>query len=387
MKNRFDSAPELNEYFIRRELEFCRSKVDALIPRFQDCFPAASTENMVYPSEYENVEWTTSFFPGMLWLLYEHSGDSRYLETLERHLQSFYERIEKPGNIDTHDLGFLYCLSCYPAVLLRKNERAKACFLKAADYLKARYFKEAGIIQAWGDLNDPQNRGRMIIDCLLNLPLLYQASRLTGDKSYRDMALSHAQQSQRYLVREDGSTYHTFYMDVETGVPRFGKTAQGYSDDSCWARGQAWGVYGFTLSYIHTGDRSFLDTACRLLDYYLSHLPEDYVNYWDLCFTDGDEPRDSSAAAIVCCGILELLRHLSPHNPKHKIYKNALMLMMDSLSKNYVSRDLPGVDGILLHGVYSMPHRRGIDECMIWGDYFYMEALFRMLYRSCAYWI
>ena len=270
--------------------------------------------------------------------------------------------------------------------MLQNNRRALACFLKAADYLKARYLPQAGIIQAWGNLGDPENRGRMIIDCLLNLPLLYQAARITGDQAYQDMAYHHARQAQKYLIRPDHSTYHTFYMDVETGAPRFGRTAQGYSDSSCWARGQAWGVYGFALSAHHTGDRSFLDTACRLLDYYLAHLPEDGICYWDLCFTQGDQPRDSSAAAITCCGILELLRQLPLTHPRRGAYGDALGRMMTSLAQGYTTRGLPQAEGLLLHGVYSMPGNRGVDECTIWGDYYYVESLFRLLYGGRTYW-
>ena len=255
MQQQFPLSRVISQEFLQRELDFCREKIGAMLPRFQDCFPAANTEGLVYPAEHENFEWTTSFFAGMLWLLYEHTGDESYLPVLEKHLDSFYHRVEDPGYLDTHDLGFLYSLSCYPAVLLRKDRRAEECFLKAAQALRRRYFPQAGIIQAWGDLDDPKNRGRMIIDCLLNLPLLYQAARLTGDRSYQEMAYSHAKQAQKYLVRPDRTTYHTFYMDVDTGAPRFGRTAQGYSDDSCWARGQAWGVYGFALSCRHTGDR------------------------------------------------------------------------------------------------------------------------------------
>lgn len=387
MEHQLVPAPVLDEAFALEELRFCREKLDALLPRFPDCFPAANSEGLIYPPERENVEWTTSFFSGMLWLLYQHTGDGKYLSTLERHLESFYERVEQPGYVDTHDLGFLYSLSCYPAWLLRKNARARDCFLKAAEYLRARYFEKAGIIQAWGDLNDPENRGRMIIDCLLNLPLLYQAARMTGDGIYYDMAYSHAKQAQKYLVRPDDSTYHTFYMDVETGAPLRGSTAQGYSDDSCWARGQAWGVYGFALSYVHTGDKSFLDTACKVLDYYLARLPKDWVCYWDLCFTEGAQPRDSSAAAIVCCGILELLKHLPLLHPRRRDYECALRHTMNSLARSYTTKDLPEADGLLLHGVYSIPHSRGVDECTIWGDYYYMEALSRMLYGNCPYWI
>lgn len=387
MGHDYTSAPMLDADFIRRELAFCKEKADALLPRFYDRFPEANTTQLRYGAELENIEWTTSFYTGMLWLLYQHTGDEKYLPTLRRHLESFYERVEKPGAVNLHDLGFLYSLSCYPSWLLEGNERARACFLKAADYLADRYHEAAGIIQAWGDPGDPANRGRMIIDCLLNLPLLYQASRLTGDGRYHAMACRHAKQAQKYIVRPDKSTYHTYYMDVETGEPRFGKTAQGFGDDSCWARGQAWGVYGFTLSYVHTGDASFLDTACEVLDYYLERLPEDYVNYWDLCFTEGDEERDSSSTAIVCCGILELLKHLPMVHPSRAVYENALKLMLHSLAQNYTTRSLPGADGLLLHGVYSKPNGRGVDESMIWGDYYYLEALYRMLDGNCLYWI
>lgn len=379
--------PPLDRDFVLSQLDFCREKLDALLPRFPDCFPAPNTEGLAYPAQHENTDWTTSFFAGMLWLLYEHTGDEKYLDTLGRHLESFYERVEQPGNVETHDLGFLYSLSCYPAVLLRKDLRAEGCLLAAAGYLHRRYFPKAGIIQAWGDLNDPNNRGRMIIDCLMNLPLLYQASRIDGDQSYRAAAYAHAKQAQRYLVRPDDTTFHTFYMDVNTGEPRFGRTAQGHSDSSCWARGQAWGVYGFALSFHHTGDRSFLDTSCRLLDYFLARLPEDGICYWDLCFTQGDEPRDSSAAAILCCGILELLRHLPLTHPKRAQYEAAMRRMMASLAQGYTTRDLPQADGLLLHGVYSKPDGKGVDESMIWGDYYYMEALSRLLYGTCTYWL
>ena len=144
----FPLCKAISREFLQKELEFCQEKLGAMLPRFQDCFPAANTEELVYPAEHENFEWTTSFFSGMLWLLYEHTGDPAYLPVLEKHLDSFYHRVEDPGYLDTHDLGFLYSLSCYPAVLLRKDRRAEGCFLKAAHALRRRYFPQAGIIQA-----------------------------------------------------------------------------------------------------------------------------------------------------------------------------------------------------------------------------------------------
>ena len=152
-----------------------------------------------------------------------------------------------------------------------------------------RYFEKAGIIQAWGKLDRPSQRGRMIIDCRMNLPLLYWATEETRKPEYRRAAISHAQQSARYLIREDSSTYHTYYMDVESGEPRFGQTSQGYADHSCWSRGQAWAIYGMPLSYAYTKEETRAHDAERVTNYYLNRSPEDYVCYWDLIFTEGQE--------------------------------------------------------------------------------------------------
>ena len=384
-------AAPVDRDLVLAQLDFCREKVDALLPRFRNSFPAPSSEGLAYPAQEENFDWTTSFYSGMLWLLWEHTGDKKYLDALEPHLASFCQRVEKPGNVDTHDLGFLYSLSCGPAVLLREDGRARDCFLKAADYLLARYIPKAGIIQAWGDLNDPANRGRMIIDCLLNLPLLYQAARLTGERSYWEMAYSHAKQAQKYLVRPDSTTYHTFYMDVDTGAPRFGRTAQGYSDDSCWARGQAWGVYGSILSYRYTGESKALDTFKRALEFYLTRLPDDLVPCWDMLFQpDSGEPRDSSSAAIVACGLLEAARVLPPGEGAE--YERLAREMAGSLAADYaVPVPMKGT-GLILHGTYSKksPYNtcfpEGVDECTSWGDFYYMEALPRLCADWDPYW-
>lgn len=190
----------------------------------------------------------------------------------------------------------------------------------------------------------------------------------------------------KFLVREDSSTYHTFYMDVETGNPKSGKTHQGYSDDSCWARGQAWAIYGFTLSYIYTHDKGFINIAKKISNYFLNRLPGDFVCFWDLVFTEGKEERDSSAAAIACAGIMELVKHLEKSDPYKKIYQNASILILRSLINNYTSKNNPGSNGILLHSVYHKPGQRGVDECCIWGDYFYFESLVRMTKNWELYW-
>jgi unsaturated chondroitin disaccharide hydrolase len=360
-------------------------KIDENLETFTNKFPAPASHNTIYPA-IENTDWTASFWTGMLWLAYEVTGNEKYRGIAAIHLESFKKRIDEKIAVDTHDLGFLYTLSCVAAYKLTNNEKAKHTALKAADRLITRYFGKAGIIQAWGDLNDPAQQGRMIVDCLMNLPLLYWTSQVTGNTRYYDIAYRHARQTAAYIVRENASTFHTFYMDVDTGAPKYGRTQQGYSDDSCWARGQAWGIYGFPLSYRYTRDRRFIELAKKLTNYFLNRLPDDHICYWDLMFTEGAEERDSSAAAIAACGMLELAKYLPLTDEDKPIYENAALRIVAALTERYTTSQDPMSNGILRHAVYSKPDHKGVDECCIWGDYFYVEALVRLSRDWQTYW-
>jgi len=382
---KYIEKPVISNEEIKSALDFILKKIDENMEEFTYKFPAPASKNNIYEA-IDNIDWTSCFWTGMLWLAYEVTGKDKYKKTAEIQLKSFKKRIEEKICIDTHDLGFLYSLTCVAAYKLTGNEEAKQTALKAADELIKRYFEKAGIIQAWGNLEDSNQRGRMIIDCCMNLPLLYWASEVTGDKKYYDIAYSHVKQAEKYIVREDSSTYHTYYMDVETGEPKFGKTAQGYSDDSCWSRGQAWGIYGLPLSYLFTGDAELLDTASKLSNYFINRLPEDEICYWDLIFTEGSQERDSSGAAIAACGLMELSKHLKSGSEYKNIYENAALRMLKSLIKNYTTAKVPESNGILLHAVYAKPDNKGIDECCIWGDYFYFEALVRTIKEWNLYW-
>ncbi|MCS2162640.1 glycoside hydrolase family 88 protein [Scandinavium sp. H11S7] len=360
-------------------------KLDTNIAAFGDCFPGEACENGVWPRT-QNVEWTTSFWTGQLWLAWEMTGEARFREAAERTLPSFAERIEKRIETATHDLGFLYSLSCVSAWRLTGDEDARRTALQAADTLMERFNPTAKIIQAWGDLNDPEQQGRMIIDCNMNLPLLYWASEQTGDPSYADAATAHVEQAARYIVRPDASTYHTYYMDVVTGEPRFGNTHQGYSDTSCWSRGQAWGIYGFMLSYLHTGDTSMVELTRSLAHYFLNRLPEDEVCHWDLALLGTDAVRDSSAAAIAVCGLLELVKALPTLDPHRAHYEEMALRIMKSLTENYLARDDEPCEGLLKHSVYHMASGKGVDQCCSWGDYFYLEAMARLRQIWPLYW-
>src|SRR6185437_9857806 len=230
--------------------------IDANIAEFGERYPGDTTVGGAYrlrPAarglpEGSNIGWTTSFWPGLLWLAFDLTEDEAYLAAATSHVRSFVERVERRIDLDTHDLGFLYTLGCVTAWRRSHDETARRAALTAADHLLTRVLEPAGIIQAWGDLNDPRQRGRTIIDSLMNTPLLFWASQTSGDPRYREAARRHTAQLRDNILRPDGTTFHTFYWDLETGRPLRGETEQGSSDDSCWARGQAWGIYGFTLN-------------------------------------------------------------------------------------------------------------------------------------------
>ncbi|HTJ38776.1 MAG TPA: glycoside hydrolase family 88 protein [Dactylosporangium sp.] len=357
--------------------------IDANVAEFGGRYPGDTTVQNRYrprPSalgDGANVGWTTSFWPGMLWLAHDLTGDEAYLRAAAGHVHSFAERMRRYQDVDTHDLGFLYTLAGVVPWRRTGDERARSAALAAADHLLTRVLEPAGIIQAWGGVGDPGQRGRTIIDSLMNTPLLFWASATTGEPHYATAARRHAEQLRDNILRPDDTTFHTFYWDARTGEPLRGETEQGSADDSCWARGQAWGIYGFTLNHRHTADPTLLDAARRCADRFLSRLPSDGVAYWDLVFADGSgEERDSSAAAIAAGGLTELADALGT-DPAADRYRTAAAQILGSLIDGYSTAREPGSNALLLHGVYDKPKGVGVDEGNLWGDYFYLEALTR----------
>jgi len=359
------------------------------IDRFKEGFKHIfSTDNFYTPAE--NNQWTNGFYTGQLWLAYELSGDELFRHVAEAHVKSFRERIDNGVATDTHDLGFLYSLSCVAAYKLTGDEFARETALLAADHLLRRFHEAGQFIQAWGSLESKENY-RLIIDCLLNLPLLYWASEATGNTIYREKAEAHIHTSVNVLFRPDFSAYHTFYFDPETGEPDRGETHQGYSADSAWARGQAWGVYGLALSYRYTKNPDYLTLFEGVLGYFLSHLEGDLIPYWDFIFEEGsDEERDSSALAIVVCGLLEMARYVDKEVSLR--YQKLASILSKALIDHCGVASCEESDGLLLHGVYGKktPYNdcknHGIDECNLWGDYFYAEALVRQAGEWTPYW-
>lgn len=375
-RGRFSCCDALTKEKVSAELDCIIKKVDENIIKFGNKFPMPASKDGIYPLEENTDDWTQGFWTGMLWLAYEYTGNDKYRKEAEKQILTYIERIEKQLGTDHHDMGFLYSLSCVAAYKLTGNENAKRAALMAADKLASRYHEKGEFIQAWGALDKAESY-RLIIDCLLNIPLLYWAAEETGDKKYSHIAFTHYRTTAKNIVRDDGTTHHTFYFDINTGEPLRGVTAQGYSDTSCWARGQAWGVYGSMLTYKYMHNPDAIEFFKTVTNCFLNKLPEDFVAYWDMIFTDGDEERDSSAAAIAVCGLIEGAKHLKADEDK-PLYMNAAMHILNSLIDSYSAKGSPDTDGLLLHGVYNKHAGIGVDECMIWGDYFYMEALMRV---------
>ena len=381
------SSFELPREKILDALNEAYKKIDALIEQVGYKFPNEFSENNVYKT-VENVSgWGNGFWSGILWHAYQLTGNEKYKEVAIGQIPSYTKRIVEKIGVNHHDMGFLFSLSCVAAYKLTGNEEAKAAALMAADHLITRFRECGGFIQAWGNVNDPKDN-RLIIDCLLNIPLLYWASEVTGDPKYDKLAWTHFNTTIGVCCRPDASTYHTFYFDPETGAPVKGVTHQGAFDESAWARGQSWGIYGPMLTRTYKESDGAMQVFKATASYFLNNLPEDYVPYWDLCFKDGStEPRDTSSGAIACCGMLEALKYMDKNDPLYDIFKNAVNRIMNALIDYGSSKNDPDCNGILLHQTYALPQGIGIDEHNIWGDYFYIEALHRLLEPDWAlYW-
>lgn len=382
------AKPAITEDEVSEAIATIVTQVRRNLPNFTYSAQNHSSVDNFYPA-VSNDQWTAGFWPGSIWLAYEATGNKLFRYAAQIHVQSFLHRIENRIATDHHDMGFLFSPSCVAAWKLVDDEDGRKAALLAADQLLERFQEKGQFIQAWGPIGAPEDY-RFIIDCLLNLPLLYWASRESGDLKYREKALAHAHTTLANSIRPDHSTHHTFYMHPETGTPVRGATKQGYRDDSAWARGQAWGIAGMAACYRYEPNDAYLEAFENLLAYYLKRLPDDLVPYWDLTFVEGDEPRDSSSAAIVACGLLEMAGLI--RSPRAEELRELAAQMLASLWRGYAVRDPAISNGLLLHGTYSKKspfnscRGEGVDECVAWGDYYYFEGLTRLARPWTPYW-
>lgn len=319
-----------------------------------------------------NDNWLASFWPGLLWLAYGASGQDVFRVHAEALLPSFVHRLDAGIHI-THDLGFLYTLVARAQWQLTGDERARQLALRAAEALAARYHPVGGYIQAWGPVGDPDEGGRMIIDTMMNIHLLFWAAAQTGQQCYQRIACDHADRTAEYIVRNDSSTAHTFFFDQATGNPIGPQTHQGYSNDSMWARGQAWAIFGFATAAQWTGSTAHRDLALRLMDRFLAELPGDHVPRWDLRLPpDAPQYPDTSAGAIAAAGMLRLASQLD--EAAGASVRAQVNVLLDALIGGFWETDPTG-QGLLRGGTYHALKQVGVNEYFICGDYFFLEAL------------
>jgi len=327
--------------------------------------------------KYVNIEdWTSGFFPGTIWYMYELTGDEKW-KTLG---VKYTEHLDSAKYLTWHhDVGFIINSSFGNAYKITNDEDYKTVIIEAAKSLSTRFRPTPGVIQSWDEDRGWQAlKGWMcpvIIDNMMNLELLFTATRLTGDSIFYKMAVSHADVTMANHFRKDYSTYHVIDYDKIKGGVRNRNTAQGYADESAWARGQAWALYGFTLCYRETKDSRYLELTDKIYNNLFTHknMPEDLVPYWDFDAPHiPNEPRDASAAAIIASALYELSTYGKTE------YKATADKIIASLSSP-AYRAILGTNGnfLLMHSVGSIPHGHEIDVPLNYADYYFLEALLR----------
>lgn len=316
-------------------------------------------------------DWTSGFFPGQLWFLHQLTGKSEW----KTQAALFTARIEdQQFDPTTHDLGFkIYC-SAGMGYNITGNEHYKSVIIQAATTLSKRFNTNTGTIKSWDHMSH-RWKYPVIIDNMMNLEMLFAATKLSGDSSFYKIAVSHANATLKNHFRTDNSTYHVVDYDTAVAGNILKKnTHQGYADESAWARGQAWALYGFTMCYRETKDTMYLQQAEKVAAYILHHpnLPKDKIPYWDFNAPGiPNEPRDASAAAIIASALYELSLYSKP------AYRKTADKILTSLTKKYRSVIGAGKGFLLLHSTGNKPFNSEIDEPLVYADYYYLEAVIR----------
>lgn len=333
-------------------------------------------------------DWTPGFFPGSLWYLYELTNDTTWRNEAQKWTHTLEPLKTFTGH---HDLGFMMYCSYGNAERLAPKPEYKDILIQSAESLSSRFSEKTQTIKSWNyrkAWNDTTEWFYpVIIDNMMNLEMLFYASKISGNKRFYDIAVTHANTTLKNHFREDFSSYHVVDYDTITGAVKDQATCQGFSDNSTWARGQAWAVYGYTMMYRETKDTTYLNAAVKITDFYLKNLPEDLVPLWDFNVGEAgytperksyavefqEKLKDASAAAIVCSALFELGQFTN--QPSYT--ETAIKMLHNLSSPNYRAELGKNGDFILMHSVGSIPHHNEIDVPLCYADYYYLEALVR----------
>ena len=357
-------------------------KLKKVAVRSRDKIPYTADENGTHDTHTHETNqlgitwWTNGFWGGLMWLMYEATGDEVYKETALSS-EKLMDRAFDAFNWLHHDVGFMWHILSGASYRLTGDKASYNREMLAASILAGRYNLSGGFIRAWNG----NNAGWTIIDCLMNIPLLYFASKETGDSRYRQIAMAHADMAMRDHVRPDGSVAHICVHDPDTGELLETKGGQGYGEGTCWSRGLGWGIYGFILSYIHTGKQAYLDTAKNLAHYYIANATMDeYLPLVD--YRAPAEPKlyDSTAAAICACGLIEIAKHVPEH--QKALYLSAAIKTLKAIERwcDYSEDSDP-----LLH-MGTGSYTKEIHIPIVYGDYFFTEAMLKLSGREFLPW-
>lgn len=372
-----------NQEWVGEALEKVREKMQWVSEKNRDKIPYTTGADGSYDDRSDESRgwgmddglnwWTNGFWGGIMWLLYQDTGEERYQEIAgisERKLEKCFDQYYGLH----HDVGFMYLPTAVADYRLTGNEEGRRIGMHAANLLAGRFNPVGKFIRAWNQNGDNDTRGWAIIDCLLNLSLLYWASEESGDPRFRQIAMMHADTVLANFLRPDGSVCHIVEFDPESGrmVKSYG--GQGYGDGSSWTRGQGWAVYGFANSYTHTGKKEYLEAARKVADYCVANLPESGIIPVD--FKQPPEPawEDSCAAGVIACGLLEVARHLSD-SEKEK-YENAAVKILRAIAENRADWT-ENCDAIVQNctGAYHSPDHH---FTMVYADYYFIEGLYKL---------
>ncbi|MGI5380367.1 glycoside hydrolase family 88 protein [Streptomyces sp. CA-251387] len=360
-------APTLRT--LRAAADYAVDKVRTVAPAVT-AFPVGTKfEKWVYS---QNGDWVGGFWPGTLWMAWLYSKDDAFRTWALASAQKLAPRQYDTG---THDLGFLFYPSWVTAWRLTGDDAWRTGAVRAADSLMQRYNPRGRFIRAWGALSEERNAGRVIIDTMMNLDLLAFASSQTGDDKYLNIAVEHAKTAQRVFPRADGSTPHVYDFDPNSGTPIGPNTVQGYSPTSCWSRGQAWGLYGFTTMYRRTGNPQFLATARKLADFAVAALTPDHVPLWD--YRAPQQPydiKDASAGAIMACGLLDLSAATGRH-----AYREVALRLLTALSETCLTRNSARAEAVVARCTRHRPNEDGVEISLPYADYYLLEGILRVL--------
>lgn len=369
------SPDNRNQKLVYENVSFASNQYDLMISKILD------SQEVLFPKSFDqgkmvyigSEEWTSGFFPGSLWYIYELTGDEKW----KSHAIKYTEILE-PIQFFTrnHDVGFMIFCSYGNGYRLTENEVYKDVIINAAKSLSTRFVSEAGIIRSWSwSPKDKNWECPVIIDNLMNLELLFEVTKLTGDSTFYNIAVSHADKTIENHFRPDYSTWHVIDYSKSDGSVKQRHTQQGYSDDSTWARGQAWAVYGYTMCYRETGNEKYLKQAEEVLEYVINHpnYPEDGVPYWDFASPGiPDTYKDASSGSILASALYEISMYSTRRD--YKAWADKIII---SLSEKY--RAVLGENGhfILMHSVGSLPENNEVDVPLNYADYYFLEALKR----------